>query len=263
VTPYPRIALTGGPVEYQLWEPAEEQAPTLVLLHEGLGSIAQWKDFPQRLAQASGCRVLAYSRYGYGGSGPVPLPRPLDYLHREAVGPLPELLAALGIGRHVLVGHSDGGTIALLNAALSPAPTLLGVVAEAPHVFVEDMTVAGIARALEQYRADDHGKSLRQRLARYHGGNVDVAFHGWASAWLHPDFRTWDIGAEISGIRVPVLLVQGRQDEYATLAQLDRIEHCLSGRVERLVIEECGHSPHLRHPGPVAGAVTAFVSGLL
>jgi len=255
-----QIALTGGPVEYRWLGP--KAGPLLVLLHEGLGSIAQWKSFPQQLTEATGLGVLVYSRHGYGGSGPIVLPRPLDYMHREAVGPLPELLSALAVDRHVLIGHSDGGTIALLNAALAPAAGLMGVIAEAPHIFVEDMTVTGIRGALELYGDDSHPKSLRRRLAGYHGGNVDLAFHGWAGAWLHPDFRAWDIEAEMALIRQPVLLVQGRQDEYASLEQIDRIQRRLSGRVERFVVEDCGHSPHLQHPDQVAAAMAAFIASL-
>lgn len=258
-----QVSLSGGPVEVRWLGPRPEAAPTLVLLHEGLGSVAQWKDFPERLAALTGLGVLVYSRHGYGGSGPISLPRPLDYMHHEARGPLPELLRTMGVGRHLLVGHSDGGTIALLNAALCPADGLAGVAVMAPHVFVEEMTVAGIRATLDLYRRDDGPKSLRQRLARYHADNVDLAFHGWAGAWLHPDFRAWDIEAEMAGITVPTLLIQGRLDEYASLEQLDRIQRRLRGPAERLVVEECGHSPHLQHPDPVAAAIAAFAVRLL
>jgi pimeloyl-ACP methyl ester carboxylesterase len=251
------VRLGGGPVEYQWLGPRPDAAPTLVLLHEGLGSVAQWKDFPELLARLTGLGVMVYSRFGYGGSGPISLPRPLDYMHHEAQGPLPELLAALNISRHLLIGHSDGATIALLNAALAPASGLAAVVAEAPHVFVEEMTVAGIRATFDLY-GNEGPKSLRQRLARYHADNVDNAFHGWAGAWLHPDFRAWDIEAEMAGIRVPTLLIQGRQDEYASLEQLDRIERRLSGSAERFVVEDCGHSPHLQHPDQVAAAMAEF-----
>jgi pimeloyl-ACP methyl ester carboxylesterase len=256
------LSLTGGPLEYIWRGPPPEAAPTLVLLHEGLGSVAQWKDFPERLAGLTGLGVLVYSRFGYGGSGPITLPRPLDYMHHEAQGPLPELLAALKVGRHLLIGHSDGGSIALLNAALAPAAGLAGVVAEAPHVFVEDETVAGIRATLDLYK-DNGPKGLRQRLARYHADNVDLAFHGWAGAWLHPDFRAWDIEAKMEGITVPTLLIQGRQDEYASLEQLDRIQRRLSGPAERFVVEDCGHSPHLQHPEQVAAAMAEFAKRVL
>ena len=260
------LSLTGGPLEYIWIGPPPDTAPTLVLLHEGLGSVAQWKNFPERLAGLTGFGILVYSRFGYGGSGPITLPRPLNYMHAEAQGPLPELLAALKVGRHLLIGHSDGGSIALLNAALAPAAGLAGVVAEAPHVFVEDVTLAGIRATLDLYQDEGPQNSpggLRQRLARYHGDNVDLAFHGWARAWLHPDFRAWDIAAEMAGITVPTLLIQGRQDEYASLEQLDRIQRRLSGPAERLVVEDCGHSPHLQHPDQVAAVMAEFAKRVL
>jgi len=260
------LSLAGGPLEYVWIGPPPDAAPTLVLLHEGLGSVAQWKNFPKRLAGLTGFGVLVYSRFGYGGSGPITLPRPPDYMHAEAQGPLPELLAALQVGRHLLIGHSDGGSIALLNAALAPAAGLAGVVAEAPHVFVEDETVAGIRATLDLYK--DNGPpnnpgGLRQRLARYHADNVDLAFHGWSGAWLHPDFRAWNIEAEMADIKVPTLLIQGRQDEYASLEQLDRIQRRLSGPAERFVVEDCGHSPHLQHPEQVAAAIVDFARRVL
>lgn len=254
-------SLRGGAVEYRRWPGGGDGPMTLILLHEGLGSVAQWKDFPQRLAAATGCPVLAYSRHGYGGSAPAALPRPLDYLRREAVGPLPELLSALNIGRHVLIGHSDGGSIALLNAALAPSPHLTGLVALAPHVFVEDVTIAGIAQALNRYRNETDSR-LRQGLARYHGANVDIAFHGWADTWLHPNFRSWNVEAEMAGIGVPTLLIQGRGDEYASLAQIERIAARIPALAECLVIEKCGHNPHLEQPDAVTAAVAAFIGGL-
>lgn len=253
------LSLTGGPVEVRRLGPQSADQPCLVLLHEGLGCISMWRDFPERLAALTGFCVVVGSRHGYGGSGPISLPRPLDYLHQEATGPLPELLGKLGIGRHLLIGHSDGGTIALLNAALAPAAGLAGLVAMAPHVFVEEMTVAGIRIAAETYAQEGDGpKSLRSRLARHHGGNVDLAFRGWSETWLHPGFRDWNVEAEMAGIRVPSLLIQGRGDEYASLEQLDRIERRVAGPCRQLVIEDCGHSPQLEHPEPVTAAIAAF-----
>lgn len=252
------LSLTGGPVEVRRLGPACADQPSLVLLHEGLGCISIWRDFPERLAALTGLSLLVASRHGYGGSGPISLPRPLDYLHREATGPLPELLGKLEVGRHLLVGHSDGATIALLNAALAPAAGLAGLVAMAPHVFVEEMTVAGIQAAVEAYAQDSGPQSLRSRLARHHGGNVDLAFRGWSDTWLHPGFRDWNVEAEMAGIRVPSLLIQGRGDEYASLEQLDRIERRVASPCRQLVIENCGHSPQLDHPETVAAAIAAF-----
>lgn len=255
--------LSDGPVDIEWLGPAADTAPTLVFLHEGLGSIGLWKDFPQRLTQATGCGGLVYSRHGYGRSAAITLPRPLDYLHREAIGPLPELLAGQRLQRFILVGHSDGASIALLNAALAPAPGLLAVIAEAPHVFVEDVTVAGIQAARAAY--DKAGpKGLRARLAVHHGDNVDLAFNGWADSWLHRDFRAWNIEAPMAHIAVPVLALQGRQDEYASLEQIDRILCRLPPELRhRSVIEECGHSPHLQHPAQVAEVMAEFIRGII
>ena len=214
--------------------PAPDRAPTLVFLHEGLGSVAGWRDFPARVASATGLGALVYSRLGYGKSDPVPLPRPTTYMHEEALVTLPEVLDAAGVRDAVLVGHSDGGSIALLFAGsgLPAAARVRALVLEAPHVFVEDVSITSIARAADAYRTGD----LRQRLLRSQGDNVDGAFWGWNRAWLDPAFRDWNIEASLAGVRAPALLLQGADDPYGTLAQLDAIERQGSGPVERLVL---------------------------
>jgi pimeloyl-ACP methyl ester carboxylesterase len=248
------LSLAAGRIEYLWHGPAVGTAPTLVFLHEGLGSARLWRDFPQRLAQATECSALVYSRFGYGGSAPCPLPRPLTYHTDEAVQVLPAILDRLGIGGYLAVGHSDGATISLLHAALAPAEGLLAVIAEAPHVFVEDETVTGIAATRDQYPL-----GLRDKLARHHGDNVDIAFDGWAETWLRPEFRDWNVEAMLPAIRVPVLVVQGRDDEYASLRQVEAIMRQTGGPAESVVVEHCGHVPHRDHTDTVLNAMADFV----
>jgi len=228
-------------------------APTIVLLHEGLGSVAMWRDFPLRLGERTGCGIFAYSRAGHGQSGPAALPRDPDYLEREATDVLPDVLAAAGIERPLLFGHSDGGSIALVFAAHFP-DLVRGLILEAPHVFVEDLSVASIATARETY------PSFRDRLGRYHA-DVDAMFRGWNDIWLDPRFRDWTIVDRLARITVPVLTIQGADDEYGTLAQLDAIEAHVP-RAQRLVIARSGHSPHRDNAEIVLAAAAAFVAEL-
>jgi pimeloyl-ACP methyl ester carboxylesterase len=240
--------------------PPPEASPTIVLLHEGLGSVRGWRDFPEQLAKATGLGVLAYSRWGYGASDPVPIPRPLTYMHDEALVSLPEILEAVGVRRAILFGHSDGGSIALVFAGsgLPATERLLGLVLEAPHVFVEDVSVASIAAAADAYRTTE----LRERLKRQHGHNVDGAFWGWNRAWLDPGFRSWNIEEYLPRIRVPALVIQGEDDPYGTLAQVDSIETKSGGPVSRLVLPSCGHAPHRDQPEATIEAVARFVARL-
>jgi len=251
------LELRDGRVEVVRSAPrhANARAPTLIFLHEGLGSAGLWRDFPQRLADRTGCPALAYSRFGYGGSDPVALPRPLDYMQREALDVLPELIERAGVGGHLLIGHSDGASIALIYAARAAAPGLHGVVSEAAHVFCEGVTVAAIERA----RADFLSGRLRDALARHHGANTDVAFFGWCDAWLDPDFGAWDIRADLASIRVPVLALQGDDDPYGTIAQLDAIRQRLGTAAQIRVIDRCGHAPHRDQPAAVLAAMATFV----
>jgi pimeloyl-ACP methyl ester carboxylesterase len=229
-------------------------APTLVLLHEGLGCVGLWKDFPERLAQATGLGVFLWSRAGFGRSDPIALPRPLDYLEQET--PIvAEVLTAAEIERSVLIGHSDGGTIALLHAARGRAEGTLAVITMAAHVFVEDVTIEGI-RATK--RTWDEG-DLRAKLARWHGSNVDIAFHGWCDTWLDPRFRDWNIVQRLPAIRVPTLVMQGADDEYGTVAQVETIARQVSGPVETMLLPVAGHSPHIDQPDAVIAAIGRFV----
>jgi pimeloyl-ACP methyl ester carboxylesterase len=224
-----------------------------VFLHEGLGSAGLWRDFPGRVAEAVGRpTTLVYSRLGYGRSAPVALPRPVRYMHDEALEALPSLLDETGIDRPVLVGHSDGASIALIHAGAGfPVDALVLL---APHVFVEDRSIAGIEAATVAY---EHG-DLRRRLARHHD-DVDGAFRGWNDVWLSPSFRSWDITGVLPAITCPVLVVQEQDDPYGTLAQVDAIERGVSGPVERLVLPGTGHSPHLDHPDAVIAAIMSVL----
>jgi len=229
-------------------------APTLVFLHEGLGSVALWKDFPARVAAATGCPALVYSRAGYGRSSPAALPRAPDYMHVEALTVLPALLDRLGIEEPILVGHSDGASIALLHAGSGKRP-VRALVALAPHVFVEDMSIASIDEVRRQYETTD----LREKLARRHA-DPDAAFRGWNDIWLAPTFRRWNIEGCLPGVRCPLLLIQGRDDEYGSAAQLDAIERQVSGTVARLELADCRHSPHRDQPEATLAAIVDFVA---
>lgn len=249
---------TGGHrLEYRLIRPPNAPAaPVLVFLHEGLGSLALWKRFPDAVADATGCCALVYSRYGYGKSDPLAEPRKVDYMHREALEVLPELLDALSIGNPVLIGHSDGASIALIHAGASKR-AVAGVVAMAPHVFVEDLSVSSIAAAKVTFETTD----LPVKLGRYHA-DVASAFRGWNDIWLHPDFRAWNIESYLAGIRCPVLLIQGEDDEYGTLAQIEAIEQQLVSSAHTVKLAQCGHSPHLDQREATLRAIAAFVEEL-
>jgi pimeloyl-ACP methyl ester carboxylesterase len=228
--------------------------PAIVLLHEGLGSITQWRDFPAALHRATGQRVFAYSRQGYGRSSPAEGPRDVDYLHREALEWLPEVVRLAGIERPVLVGHSDGASIALIYASAHPTAA---VVAMAPHVIVEDVTLAGIRAAAEVWRTTD----LPERLARHHN-DADAVFAAWQTIWRDPRFAAWDIQDLLPAITCPVLAIQGRDDEYGTLDQLERIAARCGSRVDTLALAACGHAPWRERPDLVIPAIAAVLSDL-
>lgn len=236
----PQQFLQLGPLrlEYRQLPAADPSRPTLVLLHEGLGSAGQWKDFPLRLAQASGCGVVTYSRQGYGQSSPVTLPRPLNYLTSDGPRELRQLLDALQLPQVVLLGHSDGASIVLAYAAAND-PRVLGSIALAPHVIVETESLDGIRHTTEVW----HQGPLRERLARYHGANVDGAFHGWSDSWLHPDFSLDDLEAQLAYIEKPLLVIQGREDHYATPEQLVVIQRQVPGPCRCVLLDDCRHFP--------------------
>ncbi len=247
------IALRGGRIE-GAWFGGRDPSRAIVLLHEGLGSVSAWREWPARLALEAGCSVFAYSRFGYGGSDPAPLPRPLEYMHVEGIEVLPEVLDRAGIERAVLVGHSDGGSIAIIHAGSDRrAPRVAAIALIAPHVFCEGVSVEAIERAREAFVSGD----LREKLAKHHG-DVDSAFYGWNGAWLDPGFRAWNIEAFLPRIEVPVLVIQGIDDPYGTLAQVGAIERGVAGPFERLLLPACGHVPQKDRPEETTAAVVAF-----
>jgi len=250
--------VAGGRRLEAVWHgPPPAAAPTLVLLHEGLGCVAGWRDFPAALAEATGLGVLVYSRAGYGGSDAVPLPRPLRYMHDEGLTVLPEVLAAARVETAILVGHSDGGSIALIWAGgTAGGPRRAGLVLIAPHVICEDRSIDGIEKARSAY---NHG-DLRARLSRLHGDNVDCAFWGWNGAWLDPGFRQWDIREYLAAIRMPALVIQGTADPYGTMAQVELIRAGVSGACEALALDGCGHAPWKERPAEVRDAIAKFAA---
>lgn len=230
--------------------------PTLVFLHEGLGSRSTWRDFPKALARASGCPALVYSRAGYGRSDAAARPRAVGFMHDEARRVLPEPLAAVGVDDAVLIGHSDGASIALLYAG-EVGRGLRGLVLEAPHVFVEDVTVAAIARLPAAFAAGP----LRRKLARHHA-DVEGTFGGWVDVWLDPAFRAWNIEEVLPRVRVPTLVIQGDDDEYGTRAQVDAVCRHVAGGCERLLLPDCGHAPHRDQPAATLAAMRDFIARL-
>ena len=254
-----RIVADGIGLECRWHGPAPDVSPTIVMLHEGLGCVALWRDFPEQLAERTGCGVFVYSRPGYGASDPVELPRPASYMNDEAVEIVPKLLDEIGFRRGILFGHSDGASVAAIYAGSIEDHRIRGLVLLAPHFFVEEEGLASIRAAGQAYETGD----LKPRLARYHGDNVECAFRGWHGAWLSPAFRNWDILDCVAHIRVPVLIVQGRQDEYGTLAQLEGANEQAYCPVDTLVLEDCGHAPHLDQGEATLEVSAEFIERLM
>lgn len=252
-----RIHIEGTTIEYRWMPPRGERLPTLVLLHEGLGCAAMWRDWPDRLARATGCGILSYSRAGYGGSSGSLAGRSADYLEVEARQGLPRVLSALNLDDVVLFGHSDGATIALLFAA-SPTTRTRGLILEAPHVFVEDITLEGIHQAGQAYRKSD----IRERLSRYHGDRVDEVFYAWHDVWLSDAFHGWNIEDRLPRVRAPIVLIQGEDDQYGTRAQLASVEAHTAGPVDTHLLADCGHVPHRDQPDQVRLLTRQFIDSL-
>ena len=251
--------VAGGHRLEAAWHGARDRRPTLVLLHEGLGCVSAWRGWPAELARVTGLGVLVYSRFGYGQSDPVEPPRPLTYMHDEGERTLPELLDAAGVERAILVGHSDGASIAIVHAGTAASRgRVAGLALMAPHVFCEDVSVASITAARDAYLHGD----LRARLARHHGANVDGAFWGWNRAWLDPGFRAWSIEGYLSRVVVPSLVVQGADDPYGTLAQVDAIARGSGGPVTQLILDGCGHAPWRERAAETTAAIARFVAEL-
>jgi pimeloyl-ACP methyl ester carboxylesterase len=252
------VDVCGRRLEYVDIPAVRRQDQALLLLHEGLGCVDMWQDFPSRVAHETGCRTFVYSRWGYGRSDPLEGPRTPRYMHEEALESLPELRRVLGLDRAVLIGHSDGASIALLHAGARRWP-VAGLVVMAPHEFVEEVTLEGTRAAGDAWRTTD----LPRRLGRYHA-DPERVFRAWHDTWLSPAFRDWNIESCLAGIGCPVLAIQGEDDEYATMAQIEAIaaQATASPRVEQLRLPRCGHSPHRDEPRAVLDAIGRLVSAL-
>lgn len=246
------IDLDGVRLEYLRIAGRNPMVPPLVFLHEGLGSVAMWRDFPARVAAATGAETIVYSRRGYGRSARLEKPRTVDYMHREAGEVLPHLLDRLGLARPILIGHSDGASIALIYAGCR-LPTA-GAVLMAPHVFVEEKSLSSIAAAREMFRTTD----LPQRLGRYHD-DIEGAFRGWNDIWLDPAFRSWNLEVFVPQITAPLLLIQGEGDEYGTAAQVETIKRLATAPCELQLLPNCGHSPQRDQPERTLELITDFV----
>src|ERR1700722_9945779 len=252
------LTIDAADLEYRMIGPLPAEAPTIVMLHEGLGSATLWGDFPEKLQAATSAGVLVYSRAGYGASTPVALPRPLDYMHIEALDVLPKLLDAIGFRRGLLLGHSDGASIATIYAGGVADHRVRGVAMIAPHFVVEDVSVTSIAEIKRAYET----AGLRTKLERWHG-DVDNAFYGWNGAWLDPKFRDWDISEYLAYIRVPVAILQGVDDRYGTMRQVEIAREECYCPVDVTIIPGAGHSPHREAPGATLDAISEFADAIL
>ncbi|MFL4469835.1 alpha/beta fold hydrolase [Tateyamaria armeniaca] len=251
------VKIAGHSLEYGCWGPEPSEAPTIVLLHEGLGSVGLWRTWPALLAEQTGMGVLAYSRAGYGRSTPDTLPRPLDYMEREARDVLGPLLDALEVQSCVLLGHSDGATIAGIYAGSVSDMRVRGLILLAPHFFAEAKGIEAIHAAGRAYADGD----LRDKLARHHD-TPDVAFHGWHDAWIDPGFANWNVADAIDHWRVPSLTIQGTADPYGTFAQVHEVEERTYAPAEVLVLDGCGHAPHQEREAEVTAEIVAFCARL-
>ena len=266
LSPTMPLIVDGKRLEYTCHGPRPDQAPTIVMLHEGLGCVALWRDMPQRVAEATGMGAFVYSRQGYGQSDPADLPRSLDFMTEEAVDVLPQVLTQIGFQQGILFGHSDGATIAAIYAGSVEDHRVRGLILMAPHffteetgiqVFTEETGIQAITGAQDALRSGD----LAQRMGKYHR-NPETAFRTWGDTWLNPGFRAWNVADVIDYLRVPILAIQGRRDQYGTLAQIEEIEARAYCPVDTLVLDNCQHSPHLEQPDLVLAEVADFVKRL-
>jgi len=258
LTPSGFLTVGAAHLEYRMIGPSPESAPTIVMLHEGLGSAGLWGDFPEKLQAATGVGVFLYSRAGYGNSTPVKLPRPLDYMHVEALDVLPKLLDKIGFRRGLLLGHSDGASIAAIYAGSHQDHRVQGLALIAPHFIVEDIGLASIAQIRDAYATTN----LKEKLARWHK-DVDNAFYGWNGAWLDPAFRAWDISEYLAYIRVPVAILQGADDQYGTIRQIEIAREECYCPVDVTEIAGAGHSPHREAPQTTLDTISDFARRIL
>lgn len=255
--PDARLTVAGKSLEYRCLGPSPDKAPTIVMLHEGLGSVAQWRDMPENIARQTGFGVLVYSRAGYGASDPADLPRPVDYMTLEASDTLGPIIDALGIEHAILLGHSDGATIATIYAGSVSDLRVRGLMLVAPHFFTEPSGLEAIRAAGAMYRSGE----LKRKLAKYHQ-DPDNAFFGWHDVWTNPDFADWNVADAIDHLRIPVLAIQGRNDAYGTLAQIEEIETRIYSPVETVILDGCGHDPFREKPDETLAAIAEFCARL-
>ena len=256
--PSGKLAIGNSDLEYRMIGPMPDKAPTIVMLHEGLGCVGLWGDFPEKLQAATGAGVFVYSRAGYGASTPVKLPRPVSYMHDEALHVLPKVLDAIGFRRGLLLGHSDGASIATIYAGGVQDHRVRGLVLIAPHFIVEDISVQSIAEIGQAYATTD----LRTKLARWHS-DVDNAFRGWNDAWLNPAFGSWDITESLAYLRVPIAIIQGEGDHYGTMRQIEIAEEECYCPVDVTMIAGAAHAPHREAPDETLKAAADFANRLL
>lgn len=253
------VEADGKRLEATCYGPAPGDAPTIVMLHEGLGCVELWRDFPEKVQQATGCGVFVYSRAGYGRSDPADLPKTTDFMNGEALDVLPDILAAIGANRYILMGHSDGATISAIYTGGVQDKRIRGLILMAPHFFSEDISAVEIAKAKQAFETTD----WPAKMAKYHN-NPHATFEGWAGPWLDAEFQNdWNVADCIDYWRIPVLAIQGRQDQYGTLAQLDEIEAHTYCPADIVVLEDCQHSPHVDQPEKTLEAITEYVVRLV
>ena len=256
-SPTKPLVIDGITLEYQCYGPGPDKAATIVMLHEGLGCAALWRDFPAQVAARTGLGVLVFSRQGYGQSDPAVLPRPLDYMTREAVDVLPHVLDLAGVRRCILLGHSDGATIAAIYAGSVEDFRVRGLILMAPHFFTEEMGLTEIAKAKEVFETTD----MKAKMGKYHK-DPENAFRGWNDAWLDPGFKAWNVAEVIDYLRIPSMAIQGRDDQYGTLAQIEELETRSYAPVDVVVLDDCKHAPHLEQPARTLEAVAEFAARL-
>ena len=251
------VQVAGKNIEIACYGPNPNQAPTIVMLHEGLGCVQLWRDFPQKVSEATGFGVFVYSRTGYGQSDLASLPRPLNYMTIEATEVLPKVLNAFGFERGILLGHSDGATIAAIYGGSVADRRVRGLILIAPHFFAEEFGLREIERAKEVFETSN----LKDKMSKYHRDPANT-FRGWNDAWLHPDFKKWDVSDVIDHTRIPVLAIQGEDDQYGTLAQINEIEDRISAPFEKVILPDCRHSPHIDQPDRTLAAIAGFTAHL-
>lgn len=248
------LKLDSKKIEIQWYRKGKKEFPTLIFLHEGLGCTRMWKNFPEVVSRATGCPALVFSRFGYGHSDPCPIPWKINFMHKEALKILPDILRKTQIKSYILIGHSDGGSISLIFAGSPCSKGLKGLITMAAHVFCEQITVDCIRQAKKNYEHRD----LKKGLEKYHGKNTENTFRGWNDAWLDPNFMNWNIEKYLHRIHVPMLAIQGKEDQYGTIQQIESIKIHVK-QVQSYLIDDCRHSPHLEQPETVLNYITQFI----